>query len=73
MPLEQPSEEGRRSQLSELERLQDEYLEAKRAFLRILADDTLAERGKALVKADKARKVALDLYIEAAVNAAGED
>ena len=74
MPLEQqPSEEDRQLQLAKVECLRGEYLDTKRYFLRILADDKLPERGKALIKAATARKVALSRYIAAAAQAAGGD
>jgi len=74
MPLEQqPSEEDRPLQLAKVERLRIEYLNAKAYFLRILADDRVPERGKAIIKAASARKAALGRYIAAAAGAAGED
>jgi len=73
MPLEQPSEEARQSQLVEVERLRHEYLEAKWEFLFILADHELPERMNALIKAAKVRKLALGRYIDAAAKSAGED
>ena len=71
MPLEQPSEDDRQLQLAKVERLRIEYLDAKTYFLRILADDRVPERGKAIIKAAAARKVALTRYIAAAAEAAG--
>ena len=73
MPLEQPSEEDRQSVLAEVERLRCEYLEVKGEFLRILADDKLPDRLKALLKAAKVRRSALNRYIDAVAQAAGED
>ena len=73
MPLEQPSEEDRQSVLAEVERLRREYLDVKGEFLRILADDKLPARMKALIKAAKVRKVALGRYIDAAAKSARED
>jgi hypothetical protein len=71
---QQSSEEDRQQlQLAKVERLRGEYLDAKGYFLRILADDKLHERGKAIIRAATARKVALSRYIAAAAEAAGEN
>ncbi len=73
IPLEHPSDEYRQSVLAEVERLHCEYLEAKREFRRIQADDRLPEHVRALIKARMGRQVALTRYIDAAAKADGED
>lgn len=73
MPLEQPSEEDQQSVLEEVEQLHHEYLKAKHEFLLVLAEDSRPQRMSALIKAARARKVALSRYIDAAAKAAGDD
>ena len=73
MPLDQPSEEDRQSVLAEVEQLRNEYLNTKHEFLRVLAEDVGPQRWIALVKAARARKVALSRYVDTATKAAGQD
>ena len=77
MPHEQPSEEAPQSVLAKVDQLHAEYLDATIEFKRILhllqTDPEHFKGLKSLKDATKARKLALGRYIDAAVQAAGED
>jgi hypothetical protein len=80
MPLAQPSRDDRQAVLAGVERLLDEYLDARNEFERVLQVVLDANQHSAavntlhaLMDAVNARKLSLDRYVAAAANSAGED
>jgi hypothetical protein len=77
MLLEEPSKEDRQSALAEVERLRHEYLEATSKFEHVLQSvlegNTYEQALMTLMDAENARNLALDRYVAAAAESAGED
>jgi len=76
MPREPPSEDDRQSVLANVKRLRQEYLKATREFelLRVAQEPNGRSKAfSALTEAAKARTLALNRWLAAAAEAAGED
>ena len=77
MLLEEPSKEDRQSALAEVERLRHKYLEATSKFEHVLQSvldgNTDEQALMTLMDAENSRKLALDSYVAAAAESAGED
>lgn len=77
IPIEQPSEDERQSVLANVKRLRQEYLKATREFelLRVAQErnGSSTKHLSTLADAAKARTLALNRWLAAAAEAAGED